>query len=266
VRHRVARAATAITAAALLLTGCATSATGGGGSSSASAPSTGVRGRITVFAAASLTTTFTRLGHDFEAAHPGTTVTFSFAGSSDLVTQLSEGAPADVFASADEVNMQKAVKAGVTSGAPVDVATNMLAIAVPPGDPGRIRSYADLARPGVKTVVCAPQVPCGAATAKVEASSGIALSPVSQESSVTDVLGKVETGEADAGIVYATDVKTAGAKVASVPFPEAAHVVNVYPIVTIAGSAQPTTARAFVAFVAGPKGRAVLRAAGFGAP
>nr|WP_199245676.1 molybdate ABC transporter substrate-binding protein [Leifsonia sp. AG29] len=263
--NRLARAALTITAAALLLTGCATSATGGASSPESATP-TGVHGRITVFAAASLTTSFTRIGREFEAAYPGATVTFSFAGSSDLVTQLTEGAPADVFASAVEGNMQKAVKAGVTSGPPVRFATNVLSIAVPPGNPAKIRAFADLARSGVKTVVCAPQVPCGAATAKVEASSGTALSPVSQESSVTDVLGKVESGEADAGIVYATDVKAAGAKVATVPFPEAADVVNEYPIATIAGSAQPATARAFVAFVAGPQGRAVLRAAGFGAP
>ncbi|MDN4614776.1 molybdate ABC transporter substrate-binding protein [Leifsonia sp. F6_8S_P_1B] len=255
-------------AAALVLAGCASAAdapaaspTGGTGSSSSE-----VGGTITVFAAASLTSTFTELGKRFEQAHPGSTVTFSFAGSSDLVTQLSEGAPADVFASADETNMQKAQKAGVIDGDPVDFATNVLAIAVPPGNPARIGSFADLAKPGVKTVVCAPQVPCGSATAKVESSSGVTLSPVSQESSVTDVLGKVESGEADAGVVYATDVTGAGDKVESVPFPEAEGAVNTYPIAPIVDGPNAKGARAFIDYVTGADGRAVLKAAGFGAP
>jgi molybdate transport system substrate-binding protein len=219
-----------------------------------------------VFAAASLTKTFTALGSEFEAAHPGSRVTFSFAGSSDLVSQLTAGAPADVFASADQANMGKAVRGKVIDGSPVDFASNVLAIAVPPGNPAHVRSFADLAAPGVKTVICAPQVPCGAATASVEASTGVTLTPVSQESSVTDVLGKVASGEADAGIVYRTDVKGAGSKVASVPFPEAAKTVNVYPIARVAHAPNPAGAAAFVAFVTGPDGRKALAAAGFGAP
>jgi molybdate transport system substrate-binding protein len=225
-----------------------------------------VTGTVTVFAAASLTKTFTALGSEFEAAHPGSRVTFSFAGSSDLVSQLTAGAPADVFASADQANMGKAVRGKVIDGSPVDFASNVLAIAVPPGNPAHVRSFADLAAPGVKTVICAPQVPCGAATASVEASTGVTLTPVSQESSVTDVLGKVASGEADAGIVYRTDVKGAGSKVASVPFPEAAKTVNVYPIARVAHAPNPAGAAAFVAFVTGPDGRKALAAAGFGAP
>lgn len=255
-------------AGSLLLAGCASAADAPAAASSAATgtPSSGISGTITVFAAASLTSTFTELGTRFEQEHPGTTVTFSFAGSSDLVTQLSEGAPADVFASADEANMQKARTAGVTDGDPVDFATNVLAIAVPPGNPARIASFADLAEPGVKTVVCAPQVPCGAATARVESSSGVTLSPVSQESSVTDVLGKVESGEADAGVVYATDVKGAGDRVESVPFPEAQGTVNTYPIVPVVDGPNPAGARAFVDYLTGSGGRAVLKDAGFGAP
>ncbi|WP_431247069.1 molybdate ABC transporter substrate-binding protein [Leifsonia xyli] len=221
---------------------------------------------MTVFAAASLTKTFTALGAQFEAAHPGAKVVFSFAGSSDLVSQLTAGAPADVFASADEKNMTKAVDARVIDGSPADFATNVLAIAVPPGNPAHLTGFADLASPSVKTVVCAPQVPCGAATAKVEQSAGVTLHPVSQESSVTDVLGKVISGEADAGIVYRTDVKGAGATVGSVPFPEAADTVNVYPIARVAHAPNADGAAAFVAFVTGPQGRAALAAAGFGAP
>jgi len=257
-------AGAALATAALLLGGCASGA--GGETSPLPVVSRDVSGAITVFAAASLTAPFTELGTRFEKEHPGTTVIFSFAGSSDLVTQLAEGAPADVFASADEANMRKAEKAGVTDGDPVDVATNVLAIAVPPGNPAGITGFADLARPGVKTVVCAPQVPCGAATAKVEASSGVTLAPVSQESSVTDVLGKVESGEADAGVVYATDVKGAGDDVESVPFPEAKGTVNTYPVVAVTDGRNPAGADAFISFVTGAEGRRVLAAAGFGSP
>lgn len=259
-----------VLAAALLLavTGCSASGSpdASTGPSATGTADAGVTGTITVFAAASLTTTFTSLGTEFEKANPGSSVTFSFAGSSDLVSQLSAGAPADVFASADEANMTKAVAAGVTSGSPVDFASNVLAIAVPPGNPAHVTGFADLAKPGVKTVICAPQVPCGAATAKVEAKTGTTLTPVSQESSVTDVLGKVISGEADAGIVYATDVKGAGDKVDSVPFPEAADVINTYPIVTVSQGANAEGGRAFLAFVTGPEGERVLRAAGFGRP
>ncbi|WP_460632892.1 molybdate ABC transporter substrate-binding protein [Leifsonia lichenia] len=265
VRQRIVAAAFAA-AAALALSGCAASSGTAPSASTGSPSADTVTGTVTVFAAASLTATFTDLGKAFEAEHPGATVTFSFAGSSDLVSQLTEGAPADVFASADEANMAKLTTAKLADGQPSDFATNVLAIAVPPGNPAKITAFADLAKPGVKTVVCAPQVPCGAATAKVEASSGVTLTPVSQESSVTDVLGKVEAGEADAGIVYVTDVKGAGSKVDSVPFPEAASTVNTYPIVALKAAPNPAGAAAFVDFVTGEKGRAVLKAAGFGAP
>jgi molybdate transport system substrate-binding protein len=266
-------AAAALTALlALAVTGCS-SGTGSSGTGSSGAGSTtptvsapSLHGTVTVFAAASLTTTFTQLGKAFEAAHPGTTVSFSFAGSSDLVSQITQGAPADVFASADEKNMTKVTDARLATGNSVDFATNVLAIAVPPRNPAHITSFADLARPGVKTVVCAPQVPCGAATAKVEASTGVTLRPVSQESAVTDVLGKVSSGEADAGIVYVTDVKGAGRSVDSVPFPEAASAVNTYPIVALKDAHDAALAAAFVEYVTGTDGRKLLKAAGFGAP
>ena len=267
-RRRILTALAAVGVAAVLA-GCSAGTTAAGSSAAPSrsaSPAPSVAGDVTVFAAASLTPTFTELGRRFEKAHPGAHVTFSFAGSSDLVSQLKEGAPADVFASADEANMAKVTAANLASGTPVDFATNVLAIAVPPGDPAHITSFADLAKPGVKTVICAPQVPCGAATAKVEASSGVQLKPVSEESSVTDVLGKVASGEADAGIVYVTDVKAAGKKIAAVPFPEAATTVNTYPITALAGSGNPSAATAFVRFVTGPEGHAVLKAAAFGSP
>ena len=223
-------------------------------------------GSITVFAAASLTTTFTALGAAFEEEHPGTHVASSFAGSSDLVTQLTEGAPADVFASADEKNMAKVTAADLVDGAPIDFATNVLTIAVPPGNPAHVTGFADLANPDVKTVVCAPQVPCGAATVAIETATGVTLTPVSEESSVTDVLGKVRSGEADAGLVYVTDVTSAGASVESVDLPEASAAVNTYPITALAASSNSTLAAAFVAFVTGPVGQKVLTAAGFGTP
>lgn len=261
----VLAAGAAVLLAAAGLAGCSSAAPAAApGPSSTSTPR--VTGTVTVFAAASLTKTFTELGSRFEAAHPGAHVTFSFAGSSDLVSQLTAGAPADVFASADQANMTKAVGAKVIDGKPVDFATNVLAIAVPPGNPAHVKSFADLASPSVKTVICAPQVPCGTATAAVEKSAGVTLKPVSQESSVTDVLGKVRSGEADAGIIYRTDVEGAGPAVESVPFPEAAGTVNVYPIATVASAPNPHGAASFVAFVNGPQGRKALAAAGFGAP
>lgn len=223
-------------------------------------------GSITVYAAASLKTSFTALAEDFEEAYPGTSVELTFAGSSDLVTQLTNGAPGDVFASADEKNMAKLTDAELVEGDPTDFATNVLQIAVPPSNPAEVETFADLARPGVKTVVCAPQVPCGAATVAVEDATGVALSPVSEESSVTDVLGKVTSGEADAGLVYVTDVIAAGEAVEGIAFDESSKAVNTYPIAPLAGSANPALAAAFAAFVVSADGQRVLADAGFGAP
>lgn len=220
-------------------------------------------GSITVFAAASLTKSFGELATKFEAAHPGVTVATSFAGSADLVAQITAGAPADVFASADTKNM---AKVSTLVRTPVYFATNVLEIAVPPGNPAKIATFADLAKPGVKTVVCAPAVPCGAATVTIETSTGVTLTPVSEENAVTDVLGKVSSGEADAGLVYVTDVKGAGSSVTGIPFAESSTAVNTYPIATVTAGKNAKVARAFVAFVTGKVGRSVLAAAGFGAP
>ena len=248
-------------ALALALTGCAAQP-----ESAPTASADALSGEITVFAAASLTATFTELAADFEAAHPGTTVALNFAGSSDLVTQITEGAPADVFASADTKNMAKLTDAALNDGEPVEFATNVLDIAVPPGNPAGIETFADLAGPDVALVVCAPAVPCGAAAAAVAEAAGVALTPVSEESSVTDVLGKVTSGEADAGLVYVTDVIAAGDAVEGIEFRESGEAVNTYPIAALADSSAPEVARAFVAFVAGSAGQKVLRSAGFGAP
>jgi molybdate transport system substrate-binding protein len=267
--RRVLKAAAALLAGSLAagLAGCAAGTPAAtGGSSSAAAGSTKISGTITVFAAASLKATFTKLAGDFEARNPGTKVMFSFAGSSDLATQISQGAPADVFASADPKNMAKVSEASLLDGSPADFATNVLTIAVPPANPAAVGSFADLARPGVKVVICASQVPCGAATKTVEKETGTTLMPVSEESSVTDVLGKVTSGEADAGLVYVTDVRTAGDKVKEVPFAESAKAVNTYPIAALRTSKNKGLAAAFIAEVTGPEGRKVLGDAGFGTP
>jgi molybdate transport system substrate-binding protein len=160
--------------------------------------------------------------------------------------------------------MGKVVDAGLADGEPKVFATNTLAIAVPPGNPAGISSFADLAKSGIRLVMCAKQVPCGAAAATVAEKQGTVLSPVSEENSVTDVLGKVASGEADAGLVYVTDVRTAGDKVESIPFPEAADAVNSYPIATLADSRNKTAAAAFLDLVTGAEGQKVLEQAGFG--
>lgn len=223
-------------------------------------------GEVTVFAAASLTATFTEIGEQFEADNPGSRVTFNFAGSSDLVAQLQQGAPADVFASADTRNMDKAAADDLLAGSPTNFASNTMMIAVPPDNPAQITGFADLAAPGVAVVVCAPQVPCGAATEQVEANTGVTLNPVSEESSVTDVLNKVANGEADAGVVYVTDVQGSGGTVLGIAIPADVNAVNTYPIAVLADSASPDLAEDFLAFVLGETGQQILSDAGFGAP
>jgi molybdate transport system substrate-binding protein len=222
--------------------------------------------QVTVFAAASLKTTFIKIADRFKAAYGGASVNFDFAGSSDLATQLTQGAAADVFASADTANMDKVAKAGLLSGSPVSFAANTLVIAVAPGNPKHVASFADLRRPGLDVVVCAPPVPCGSATRRIEDSTGVHLAPVSEESSVTDVLNKVTGGQADAGLVYLTDARSAGDKVTAVSFPEAAGAVNVYPIAVLNGSGRPELARKFVDLVTGEEGQQILSQAGFAKP
>ncbi|WP_433757869.1 molybdate ABC transporter substrate-binding protein [Nocardia sp. CA-135398] len=243
--------------AVLLVAGC-----GSEESDSASADSA----TVTVFAAASLKQVFTGLGRQFEAAHPGSKVEFAFAGSSDLAAQIAQGAPADVFAAADPITMAKAVDAGRITEPTQNFATNVLTIVTAPGNPKHLAGLRDLSRPGLQLVVCAPQVPCGRATKKVTDSAGVSLAPVSEESSVTDVLAKVTSGQADSGVVYVTDAAAAGAKVATVAMPEATAAVNTYPIAVLADSKRAQLAHDFESLVTGPKGREALAGAGFGAP
>lgn len=221
---------------------------------------------LTVYAAASLQDSFTEIGGEFEAANPGVTVRFSFDGSANLVAQLHQGAPADVFASADVKNMIRATTDDLVEGEPVDFATNVLQIVVPADNPAAIESIDDLDDPTLKVVLCAPAVPCGNAALEVEKTAGVDITPVSEEQSVTDVLNKVRTGEADAGLVYVTDVLAAGTAVTGIDLPEAEQTINTYPIAALSGSARPDLAAAFVALVSGPTGQSVLRANGFGPP
>jgi molybdate transport system substrate-binding protein len=221
---------------------------------------------LTVFAAASLKGAFTEIGEKFETEYSLVTVKFNFAGSSDLVAQIQQGAPADVFASADTNNMDVAITANLLDGSATNFATNTLEIATPPNNPAKVDSLDDLDASGIKVVLCAEQVPCGSAAKKVEEESGVDIKPVSEEQSVTDVLGKVISGEADAGLVYVTDVKAAGDKVIGVEFPESADVVNTYPIAALKGNVGDGLAEEFVSFVTGPEGQAVLTATGFGKP
>jgi molybdate transport system substrate-binding protein len=249
----------AATAAALLVTACGSSESTGG-------PSAGEQRTLTVFAAASLTEVFSELEPRFEELHPGVDVLFNFGASSDLAQQIVNGGPADLFAAASTSTMQTVAAAGLVDGEPTVFTTNVLQIVTPPGNPAGITSFADLARPDLQVVVCAPQVPCGAAAERIEQAAGVTLSPVSEEPDVKSTLGKVVTGNADAGLVYATDVHAAGDDVQGVAFPEAAQAVTDYPIAVIADAAAPDPARAFRELVTGAEGRAVLGSAGFGSP
>ena len=241
-------------AGALLLAGCSGSAGGA------------QERELTVFAAASLDGAFTELGRRFEADHPGAEVSFSFAGSGDLASQVAEGAPADVLATADTATMQRLADDGLAPERPALFATNTLTVVTALGNPEGVTSFADLADPGLAVVVCAPQVPCGAAALAVQEVTGTTLAPRSEETAVTDVLAKVASGEADAGLVYATDAAAAADRVAEVPLPEAAGVVNAYPVAVLPGAGSPRLAQEFADLLTGPVGRRVLADAGFGPP
>jgi molybdate transport system substrate-binding protein len=244
--------------AGLALAGC-----GGAGDTAGNEPGAQQRVTVTVLAAASLTDVFNALEPQFEAANPTADLRFSFGASSDLATQIVNGAPADVFASANERQMKVVTDAGKAAGTPEPFTTNVLTIVTPPGNPKGIRSFADLAKPDVTELVCAPQVPCGAATEQIEKATSITLSPASEEPDVRSVLAKVEAREADAGLVYVTDARSSAGKVQQINFPESKDAVNVYSITSIEGAAQPQLAQAFVAFVLGPEGQRELTSAGF---
>ena len=221
---------------------------------------------LTVFAAASLNKAFTQIAERFKADNSGVDVKFNFSGSSDLAIQLTQGATADVFASADTVQMDKVAHAGLLAADPTNFAANTLVIVTAPGNPKHLESFADLAGPGLNVVVCQRPVPCGAATMRVEEGSGIRLHPVSEEPSVTDALNKVTSGQADAALVYVTDALNAGGKVSTVRFPEAARAVNTYPIAVLKKAPHSALAEKFLATVSGETGQQILGRAGFAKP
>ncbi|MEW1685669.1 molybdate ABC transporter substrate-binding protein [Streptomyces sp. NPDC093594] len=262
---RSARRTAALAAVALLtvlpLTACSSS-----GDSTAGGSDGSPKGTVTVFAAASLKETFTALGERFEARHPGTEVTFNFGGSDSLAAGIVGGAPADVFAAASTTTMDRVADEGLTAGDPATFARNRPEIATVPGNPHGITSLTDLADPGLKVVLCDRSVPCGAAARKALTAAGVQVTPASYEQDVKSALTKVRLKEADAAVVYRTDVRAAGDKVDGVDFPEAAQAVNDYPIVRLESSRNSATADAFVALVTSPEGRQVLGGAGFLTP
>lgn len=250
----------ALGAAALLaLAGCAAPAT------TPSTSGNSVTGEITVFAAASLKESFTKIAQEFETANPGTKVTLSFGPSSGLATQINSGAPVDVFASAAVKNMDSVVQAGKAAN-PEVFARNVLEIATPPANPANITQFSDLAKSGVKLAICQAQVPCGVVTAKVAEKAGVKLNPVSLEVDVKSVLTKVTLGEVDAGLVYRTDVKAAGDKVHGIEIPADINSPTDYPIAPIRDSKNAATADAFVKFVLSEKGAQIIADAGFTKP
>ncbi len=249
------RAAVALVVAALLVASCGSDDSGSRDGAD-----------VTVFAAASLTAAFTEIGEAFIVDHPGAEVTFNFAGSSALVAQITEGAPVDVFAPADLANMDTLTDAGLEAAAPVVFATNLAEIIVEPGNPQGITGVADLADPDLVVVQCAPEVPCGSYAEQIFDNAGVVVTPASFEESVKAVVTKVTLGEADAGIVYRTDVIATGDDAAGVAIPADINVIAEYPVVALADAPNPDGARVFLDFVLGPAGQQILASYGFDSP
>ncbi|MFD4565738.1 molybdate ABC transporter substrate-binding protein [Streptomyces sp. NPDC058467] len=263
--RRTLQVAGAGAAALLALSACSS---GSGSSSkpdsSASAKDTSkLSGTVTVFAAASLKESFTTLGKEFEKAHPGTKVTFSFGGSDTLAASITGGAPADVFAAASPKTMAIVTDKKDAVGTPSTFVRNQLEIATLPGNPDKVASLKDLTKSGLKVVLCDKTVPCGAAAQKALDAGSLKLTPVSYEQDVKSALTKVELKEADAAVVYKTDVKAAGDKVEGVEFPESAKVINAYPIALLKDAPNAAAAKAFIELVQSAEGQKVLTAAGF---
>jgi molybdate transport system substrate-binding protein len=263
--RRTLQAAGAGAAALLSLAACSSSGSdsGAAGSDSSDSSSPQLSGTVTVFAAASLQESFTTLGKEFEEEHPGTKVTFSFGGSDTLAANITGGAPADVFAAASTKTMATVTDEQDAVGTPTTFVRNQLEIATLPGNPRKVSSLKDLTGSGLKVVLCDETVPCGAAAQKALDAAGLALTPVSYEQDVKGALTKVELKEADAAVVYKTDVKAAGDKVAGVDFPESAKAVNDYPIALLKNAPNPDAAKAFIELVESAAGQKVLTEAGF---
>ncbi|MFE3634500.1 molybdate ABC transporter substrate-binding protein [Streptomyces sp. NPDC059168] len=263
--RRMLRLAGAGAAALMALSACSSSSGGasaGGSDTPGSAPAK-LSGSVTVFAAASLKESFTALGEEFEKQHPGTTVGFNFGGSDTLAASITSGAPADVFAAASTRTMAVVTDRKEAVGTPETFVRNRLEIATLPGNPGKVSSLKDLTGSGLKVVLCDRTVPCGSAAQKALDAAGVELTPVSYEQDVKSALTKVELKEADAAVVYRTDVKAAGDKVEGVEFPESAEAVNDYPIALLRNAGNAPAAKAFIALVRSAEGRRVLGGAGF---
>jgi molybdate transport system substrate-binding protein len=257
----------AAVATLLLAAGCGSSGddAASGSGSSASASSGAVSGTVTVFAAASLTGSFTTIGKQFEGAHPGTTVKFNFGASSALAESIDQGAPADVFASASPTNMKQVVDAGGATDSKT-FANNVMQIAVPPDNPANVTQLSDLAKPDVKVALCQPQVPCGKVAAQVFTNANITVKPVTRGPDVKSVLTTVQLGEVDAGMVYTTDVQAAGTKVEGIEIPADQNASTAYPIAALSKAPNAAGAAAFVDYVLSADGERVLAQAGFAAP
>ncbi|MCE7550342.1 molybdate ABC transporter substrate-binding protein [Streptomyces thermodiastaticus] len=269
--RRMLRAAGAGAAALLALSACSSSGPDSSpqssqGSSASSGASGAVSGEVTVFAAASLKESFTTLGKKFEKDHPGAKVTFNFGGSDSLAAGITGGAPADVFASASPKTMKTVTDQGEAAGTPVTFVRNRLEIATLPGNPDHLSSLKDLTKSGLKVVLCAQTVPCGAAAQQALDAGGVRVTPVSYEQDVKSALNKVVLKEADAALVYRTDVQAAGGTVEGVDFPESAKAVNEYPIVRLKHAKNAAAADAFIALVRSAEGQKVLGEAGFLTP
>ncbi|WP_405641815.1 molybdate ABC transporter substrate-binding protein [Streptomyces sp. NBC_00019] len=265
--RRTLQLAGAGTAALLALTACSSSDSDSdsdsAGSDTSASASAKLSGTVNVFAAASLKESFTTLGKEFEKTHPGTEVTFNFGGSDTLAASITSGAGADVFAAASPKTMKIVTDAGGATGTPATFVRNQLEIATLPGNPDKISSLKDLTKSGLKVVLCDEEVPCGAAAQKALDAGGLKLTPVSYEQDVKSALTKVELKEADAAVVYKTDVKAAGEKVEGVDFPESADAVNDYPIALLKDAPNAATAKAFIELVQSAEGQKVLTSAGF---
>ena len=251
-------------AVTLLLAGCASPNAGSTPTDTATPDS--LKGTVTVLAAASLTEVYGDLATRFEKLHPNVTITQSFGGSSALAAQIVQGAPADLFATANEATMKTVTDAGLADETPIVYATNVLTLIVPPANPAKVATIADLANPAVKVALCDKTVPCGSAAITLLAAEKLTVTPVTLETDVKAVLTKVELDEVDAGLVYVTDAQTAGDKVKQIAVPDAANVINRYPIALLKGSTNKAAARAFEQFILSKTGLAELKAAGFGTP
>ncbi|KOV57033.1 molybdate ABC transporter substrate-binding protein [Streptomyces sp. MMG1121] len=261
--RRMLQVAGAGAAALLALSACSSSSDSSSKPAKSGSASPKLSGTVTVFAAASLQESFTTLGKEFEKQHPGTKVTFNFGGSDTLAANITSGAPADVFAAASPKTMATVTAKKDAVGTPATFVRNQLEIATVPGNPHKVASLKDLTKSGLKVVLCDKTVPCGAAAQKALDASKLKLTPVSYEQDVKGALTKVELKEADAAVVYKTDVHAAGGKVQGVEFPESANAINNYPIALLKNAPNAQAAQAFIALVQSAEGQKVLSQAGF---